>query len=127
MSTTLSYGFVKPVSGDVGNAFFTPMEANIQQLNDHTHNGTNSANLPAQSILGVSVSAPSGSWVANGATGHYRQSVTLPAGFSFDTVALSVRTAAGIYVYSTIEKISATQFYVYTTDNTLTLTIICGG
>lgn len=124
---TLSYGLKKPQAGDQGTALFTALEGDIQQLNDHDHNGTNSAPLPAQSVLGVQQTIASGSWVANGPTGHYRQLVTVPAGFDFDKVHISMRTSTGIYVYPTIEKVSTTQYYVYTIDNTVTFTANYGG
>jgi hypothetical protein len=124
---TLTYGLKRPATGDQGASLFTALEDNITQLDGHTHNGTNSALLPAQSIVGVSQTISSASWIANGATGHYRQAVTLPAGFAFDTVTISFRTTAGAYIIPTIEKISATQYYVYTIDNTINFTAIYGG
>jgi len=124
---TLSYGFKKPQSGDQGASLFTDIELNVQKTNDHTHDGTNSAKLPAQSITGVSQTIASGSWIANGATGHYRQQVTVPAGFDFDTVGISFRTSAGIYIHPTVERVSATQYFVYTTDNTIDYEALYGG
>lgn len=124
---TLSYGFKKPQSGDQGATFFTDMETNVQKMNDHTHNGTDSASLPAQSVLGVPQTVALGSWVAHGATGHYRQQVTVPAGFDFDNVQISFRTSAGAVIYPTVEKVSDTQYYVYTTDNTIDFIAVYGG
>lgn len=129
MGTTLSYGYVKPVSGDRGTtAFYTPMENNIQRLNDHTHNGTNSAPLSSQAITGVTQAISAASWVTyGGPTGFYRQLITVSAGFLFDTVQIQFRLSTGDYIYPTIEKVSATQFYIYITDNTLNLTALYGG
>jgi len=127
MSSTLSYGVYLPSTGDSGAALFTGLEGDLTQLNDHTHNGVNSAQLSATSVVGTTQSILAAAWVASGATGHYRQSVTLPAGYSFDTVQIGFRTAAGIYIMPTVERISATQFYVYTTDNSLTFTAVYGG
>lgn len=124
---TLSYGYKKPQSGDRGAAFFTAMEDNIQRFNDHTHNGSDSALLPAQSILGVSQNILAVNWVANGPTGFYRQLVTVPAGFTYDTVDISFRLANGDYVYPTVEKVSALTYYVYTIDNTLSYIAVYGG
>lgn len=123
---TLTYGLKKPETGDQGATLFTALEANITQLDAHTHDGVTSPALTAQSIVAVTASI-SASWSASGATGHYRQLITLPAGFSFDTVQIGFRTSSGAEVYPTVEKVSATQYYVYSTDNTLTLTAQYGG
>jgi len=129
MPTTLSYGYKRPVSGDRGTTnFFTPMEDNIQRLNDHTHNGTDSAPLPAQSISGVPQTIASGSWVTyGGPTGFYRQLVTVAAGFDFDEVQISFRNPSGHYIFPQVERVSATQYYIYTIDNTETMTAVYGG
>lgn len=126
---TLSYGYKKPQNGDRGAAgFFTPMEDNIQRLNDHTHDGTNSAPLPAQSILGVAQNILAVNWVTyGGPTGFYRQLVTVPPGFDYDKVFISFRTTAGHYIFPSVEKVSTTQYYVYITDNTLSLVAVYGG
>lgn len=125
---TLSYGYKKPETGDRGSTFFTAMEDNIQRVNDHTHNGTDSPPLPAQSISGVTQSILAVNWVANGPTGFYRQLVTVASGFDFDKVFISFRlTASGDYVYPTVEKVSTTSYYVYINDNTVGLTAVYGG
>jgi len=129
MSTTLSYGYKKPSSGDQGTTLFTALENDIQQLNDHTHNGVDSAALTPQAIPGVTQTISSASWVANGATGHYRQQITIPAGFDYDTVSISFRTTGttGSVIYPTVERVSDTQCYVYTTDNTIDFLAVYGG
>lgn len=124
---TLSYGFLLPETGDLGPVVFPALEANIQQLNDHTHDGTNSSLLTAASIAGIPVAIPSGSWAAFGPTGHYRQLVTLPAGFSYDTVQISFRLSTGEYLTPQVEKVSATQYYIYSIDNTLSFVACYGG
>lgn len=129
MATTLSYGYILPSTGDSGTALFTALENNITRLNDHTHDGTDSPPLPAQSIAGVSQTISSASWVASGAAGHYRQAVTVPSGFDFDEVQISFRVpgSTGAYIHPTVERISDTQYYVYTTDNTINFTAVYGG
>lgn len=120
---TLSYGFLKPQSGDKGSVFFPALESDIQQLNDHTHNGLNSAKLTAASSTAVAQNVSSAGWVSSG--GRYRQLVTLSGGLQFDEVGIEVReqTSKNPLLLS-IEKQSATTFYVYTIDNTLALTIV---
>lgn len=125
---TLSYGYKKPQSGDRGATLFTALQDNIQRLNDHTHNGSDSAPLPAQSIMGVSQSILAANWVTyGGPTGFYRQQVTLPAGFDYDEVGISFRLASGDYIFPTVEKVSDTQYYIYTNNNTLDFQAIYGG
>lgn len=129
MSTTLTYGLKKPTTGDSGASLFADLEGNITQLDGHTHNGTDSAQLPAQSIAGVSQTISNASWSASGATGHYRQLVTVASGFDFDEVQISFRLTGttGPYIYPTVERVSDTQYYVYTTDNSLDYLAIYGG
>lgn len=45
----LSYGYKKPQDGDTGDVFFPAIEDNIQRVNDHTHDGVNSAFIASQS------------------------------------------------------------------------------
>lgn len=124
---TLSYGYKKPETNDKGPTVFPALQNNIQQINDHDHDGSNSAKLTATSVVSVSATIPLGSWVAFGPTGHYRQQVTLPAGFSYDTVNMGFRLTNGTQIYPTVEKISATQYYVYTIDNTIDFKALYGG
>jgi len=124
---TLSYGYKKPQTGDKGSPLFVALEDNIQRVNDHTHNGTDSSLLTAQSIAGVTQTISAGSWVSFGPTGHYRQLVTVPAGFDYDVVQIGFRLANGNVVLPTVERVSDTQYYVYTTDNSLGFVAIYGG
>lgn len=125
MATTLSYGYIKPVTGDRGSVWFPALESDIQRTNDHTHNGTDSALLPSTSVQVTVGSAPSGSWVAQGG-GRYRQTVTAPAAITeINNVAILARlNSTKAILYPTIERVTATTFYVYTNDNSLTFDIL---
>lgn len=115
---TLSYGYKKPQDPDTGDVVFPGMEGNIQQVNDHAHNGTDSAPLATRSV-----SVLSASWAAAPiGGGSYRQAVTVPTGLSYDSCNIWFKLSTGQYVYPSVERISASQFYVYTNDNTLTYT-----
>jgi hypothetical protein len=118
---TLSYGFQKPETGDKGTTLFTALEDNIQQLNDHSHNGIDSAliTVPPQPVEMQDILAVN--WVAFGPTGHYRQLITLPITFLFDEVNINFRESGttGGYIYPTVQRLNNTQYYVYTTDNTV--------
>lgn len=124
---TLSYGYKKPENGDKGQPLFDDLAANIQRVNDHNHDGVNSPPLTAQSLQGIQNTILAANWVAFGPTGHYRQLVTMHPGFNFDTCFLSFRLSTGEYIYPTVEKFSATQYYVYTTDNTQGFVVTHGG
>lgn len=114
---TLSYGYKLPETNDKGPVVFPALEDDIQQLNDHTHDGANSAKLDAKSIDSIQQTLASGSWVGV-ANNQYRQLVTVPAGIDYDKINIGFRIANGDYVYPTVERVSSTQYYVYTNDNT---------
>lgn len=116
---TLSKGFLKPQNPDTGDIWFPGMETNMQKLNDHTHNGTDSQLLAttSQSILaGGWAAAPQGG-------GLYRQLCTVPTGMSYDTCDIWVLRSTGERAYATMERVSSTTFYLYTNDNTLAYTL----
>lgn len=120
---TLSYGFKKPENGDKGGVFFPALSANMQLLNDHTHNGSDSARLTTAGATALTSTAAAASWSATSG-GTYRQTITLPAGLSYDTVAITARLSTGEIVHPTIEKVSSTQYRVYTNDNSKTYTMV---
>lgn len=121
---TLSYGFQKPESGNNGAAFFPALESNIQQLNDHTHNGSNSALLTASSSTAVSQSILAASWASLG-SGKYSQTVTMPGVITFDTHNIQLRnTSTGEIMLLSVTKASANTYTVYINDNTIALTAI---
>lgn len=114
---TLSYGYKKPANPDTGDLVFPALEADIQQLNDHNHDGANSAPLATtqQSVLAASWSAT--------ANGTYRQLLTVPTGLSYDTCNIWVKRSTGEVAYPTLERVSSTTFYIYTNDNSLAYTV----
>ena len=115
---TLTFGFQKPETGDTGAIVFPALEANIQQLNDHTHNGTDSSKLTSGALTPLQVSLTSAAWalVANGI---YKQTVTLPGALTFDTTVFSVFTPSGELVYPTINKVTASTYDIFTNDNSI--------
>lgn len=118
----LSHGFLKPDPSDTGDVVFPALQTNIQKLNDHTHDGTDAAlvAITTQSLLAINwVAAPIGG-------GLYRQLVTMPVGFLFDAVNISFRLTTGEFLYPSIERASATTYYIYINDNTLGVTAIYG-
>ena len=121
----LSYGFKQPENGDRGSIWFPALNYNIQQLNDHTHDGSNSALINGAAVVAGTVSIPSASWVSDG-TGRYRQDVTCPAGYTLTNVyhIQIFITSTGHPILPTIEKQSSSVFRIYTPDNTLSYTAV---
>jgi len=125
---TLSYGYKLPESGDKGSTLWSALEDNITRLNGHTHNGTDSPLLPVQSFILTKQSIDHANWASySGApTGHVRQLVTMPAGFTFDDFCIDVRDTSGKKCYPTIEKNDNTSYYIYSIDSTLDLVAVYG-
>ena len=113
---TLTYGYLKPQNSiDYGDQFFPAMEFNIQRLNDHNHDGVNSARLSStsQNILNSAwVAAPIGG-------GLYMQTVTMPAGFNYDSCQILFKLSTGEFVYPSVERVNTTSYKLYTNDNSL--------
>lgn len=134
MSTNLTYGYVKPATGDRGTSLFTLLETDIQQLNDHAHNGVDSAFLPPSSIQHFSSTIAAAQWSSDGG-GNYSKVVTVPAGISGAAtyndvltynIICKINTAGATYgdvIYPQIERESATTFTVRVNDNTLDVII----
>lgn len=123
MAQTLSYGYVKPQNGDNGSIWFPALEDNIQQLNDHAHDGVDSAQISSSDILKGSVTINSASWTSDG-TGRYKQDVTVPTGFNMDDYALTFRISGGDIIHPGVTRLTATTMRVFVCDNTLTLTAV---
>lgn len=120
---TLSYGFENPENGDRGSVWFPALNHNIEQLNDHDHDGVNSALISGASIAGGSVAILAAAWVSNG-TGEYKQDVTCPSGFDMDSFAIEVRITGGNIIHPSIERLTSGTFRIYTLDNTLAYTAV---
>lgn len=116
---TLSYGYKQPENNDRGSVWFPAINANITQLNAHSHNGTDSALIGAANIQQGAVTILAASWTSDG-TGRYKQTVTVPTGFDMDDFTITVRISGSHIIYPSIERLSSTSFRIYTLDNTLT-------
>jgi hypothetical protein len=123
MSTTLSYNYKKPDSGDKG--FWTDLEDNFTQLATHDHNGTNSAKLSLTSInTPVSTITATTGWTSVNSTS-WKASITMPNPFQFDSVEPQLRdSTTGEVLYLKIVKTGANTFDVYTNTVSLGVRII---
>lgn len=120
----LSYGFQQPENGDPGSVWFPALNVDIQKLNDHTHDGVNSALLQLSSFTGGTVDILATDWTLDVA-GRYKQTVTVPTGYNMDDFNPLFRlTASGDLVYPSVEKVTGTTFDVFTIDNTLDYTAV---
>lgn len=123
---TTTYGYKKPETGDATSVWEGSVEDNVQRLNDHSHNGSDSARLTSAAFTITTATAASANWVAT-TGGTYRQAITMPINMSYADYNVSFRDAnTGNQLYLSCEKISNTSFYVYINDNTLTITIQYG-
>lgn len=128
MSTVLPYGMKIPDPGDRGAQLFQDLEDNFTRADGHNHDGVNSPTLAAQAFAGVAQTILLANWVTyGGPVGHYRQLVTMSVGFLFNTTKIGFRTSAGHYIYPTVERVSNTQYYVYTTDPSQDFVAVYGG
>lgn len=128
MATTLTYGQKIPEAGERGVPLYEIIEDNFTRLDGHNHDGINSPLLTAQAFVGVVQTILAAGWATyGGPIGHYRQLVTMAPGFLFNTTKIAFRTSDGEYVVPTVERVSNTTYYIYTTDNTQDLTAIYGG
>ena len=119
MATTLTYGYIQPQNGDKGSVWFPALNTNIQQLNDHTHNGVNSAPISGANVTSGTVTIPAASWVLDVA-GRYRQDVTVPAGYNMDSYSILFKLSTGEIITPSITRLSLTSFRIFGPDNTLT-------
>jgi hypothetical protein len=123
MPVTLSFGFVRPETGDRGSVFFPDLEDNITQLNAHDHDGVDSAKLTAASSDAVAATITSVGWASSGSG--YRQLVTVPSGFDVDLMVVIFRdSTSGEQLFLDTTKVSDTTYYVYCNDNTVALKAI---
>lgn len=111
----LSYGYEKPQNTDTGDIYFPAMERNIQRLNDHNHNGIDSAPISMTTIL-----IDSTNWtVSTLGEGLYEQTVSMPTGFDYDDFLMDFRLSTGEVVYPYVERVTGSSFKLFTNDNTL--------
>lgn len=124
---TLTYGFLKPSNGDRGSSFWDVLADNIQQLNDHSHDGNDSAQLTPAALSGQTQDIDASAWTSVG-NGLYRRLITMPGTLQFDDVSMRMYITNGVdanfEITPSILRASANTYYIYVNDNTLTLKVI---
>lgn len=129
MATTLTYGFVKPADGDKGSTFWDQLAADLQQLNDHTHDGLDSSLIAPTAIVATTQSVSP--MTLDAATGLYYSDVTLPTGITFDgqvmdfvVTASGTPAEVGARIYPSTLKLSATVYRLTVMGNDLTIKVV---
>lgn len=123
MATVLGYGFVKPDVGDESSTrWMVDHRNNWQKVNDHTHDGVNSALISIPTIVKVIQSYVAADWVFL-ADGIYTQTVSMPIGYEYDNAFFEHTITNGTYADSewsprTI-KTGASSYTIYSNDNTI--------
>ena len=127
MATTLTYGLIRPDTGDKGNVFFPALEDNITQLDAHTHNGVDSAPIPSSSIAPNVVNVDTTGWVATG-NGFFTKNQTFPGAYlnsaSIVRFLLDGGTKDRNQIYPTFDMIDDTNMTITMPTNTQALNII---
>jgi hypothetical protein len=104
-----------PETGDRSSVFSPAISEDLEILDSHNHNGVNSAKLDAKSLTKGSVTLLDSGWTDTGSD--YRQLVTLPSGYDFDTcnirAFINSGTYAGYEFVPTIYKASSSTFYLH--------------
>lgn len=134
MADTLTYGRVRPETGDTGDIWFEALEDNIDLDDAHDHDGTDSALLPPSSFAKFTSTIAAADWSDDGG-GNYSKVVTVPAGISgaatyndikYYEIICQIGTAGSTFgdrIYPVIERESSTTFTVRVNDNTLDVLI----
>ena len=120
----LTHGTEIPNAGDTGNQFCPQLERNWTRYDAHDHSGgTNGAQLDAGAALSKETdTALLADWVLD-ANDVYKQNITLPTGYSYDTTFIRTLIADAPYDLQ-IEKVSGTIFTLYCNDNTVDVDIV---
>lgn len=110
----LSNGYKLPEIGDFGDVWFPALEDNIQRVNDHTHDGNDSAKLPGTSIEAIVQTVNAGDFSASG--DEFVALVTLAGGaVEVDKKHVIFRDPATKEpIYMRYEKVTVTQINIFT-------------
>lgn len=130
MGTTLSNGYKKPQTGDRSSSWMDDIEFNIERVNSHKHDGIDSEKLNPKDFNKPTATILAASWGSDLGGSTYKQTVNLPANYSFDETYFKFIISGGTYdgtvIYPSLVKVSSTSYDVYINDNTLTLKVVYG-
>jgi hypothetical protein len=111
----LTYGRKKPEAGDKGRAFFPALAANAVLDDAHTHDGNDSAPIPASNLTRGARAVTGTGWSASGVM--YRKLVTFPGDYTWGACQIQCFLSGGDddaqECHPKLERASSTTFYVY--------------
>jgi hypothetical protein len=115
-----------PEAGDRGKTFCPSISQNMEILDSHTHNGSDSDKISSENVLKSNIVLAEGDWASN--ERGFKQSVSLPTGFTFDEVDLvfTINTGPllGQRITPTIVKTSSSTFDVFVTLGNYDLKVV---
>lgn len=127
MATTLTFGLVRPDTGDKGNVWFPALEDNITQLDAHTHDGVTSPQIPSSSIQPTVVNVDTTGWSATG-NGFFTKNVTFPGSYLNSTSQIRFLLDGGTKdrneIFPTYDLIDDTNMTITLPTNTQALNVI---
>lgn len=127
MPTTLSNGVRVPSDGD--RDWYEIIEEALAILNNHTHDGDDSEQLPSSIISKATQDVLAANWVSQG-EGTYKQTLTLPTNYTWNDMQVRFYINGGAQdgneVLLSVKKVSATTFDIFINDNTLALKAVYG-
>lgn len=110
----LSKGYKKPETGDFGDVWFPALEDNIDLMNSHTHNGVDGEKISGINLAASTLTVLAASFADQG-DGYWRATVTVPGGGLVDNFVIAVKDPTTKEpIQLRMEKLSSTQFYIYT-------------
>lgn len=128
---TTPYGYRVPEDGDPAKGalgWYRAIEFDIERLDQHNHDGTNSRLLSPTAIPSVPVSIPTSGWVADGPG--WKQTVAIPAAVP-EINDVSVRFYStepagelGKNAMLSWKRITGTSVEIYCNDNTAAFVMV---
>lgn len=118
-----------PVSPDQGNDVFSVLEDFMNRMAVHNHDGSNSKeiSLNIDKDITVFLTGVDITWNVLG-NGNYRALFTMPVSATFDgnIRKFYYKIGASDYkeFYPTVEKVSASTYYIYSNDNTIDVKVV---
>lgn len=120
------FGFKVPENNDKN--WWSYLIFNILRGASHTHNGVDSPLLPSTSFTKTSQNLSFSGWAATTQPGHYKQTVTMPAGITFANFAplffVDGGGDDGKQVGLSYIKLSANSFELYSNNAALSLKVL---
>lgn len=130
--TSTTYGYRVPDIGDPGlgaTGWFASLVYDVTRLDQHDHDGVNSALLTINNFAPFTNSILAAGWTSN-SRGGYSQLVTAPAGvtdisnYNLKFIFVTPTGQVGATGYLGYTRVSATTYTVFCNDNTAAFTVL---